>query len=748
METESILLIIIYLSVFLSFLWSFINTKKIFSIDPSKQNQSQIPITSEKSSLVISGKIELLIDIGKKISEGSQTYLKQQYKILIIFIIAFSIVVFFIVDIYGHPKKKFRIFASFSFIVGCVASTLCGYIGMRIAVASNFRTTFKAISSLEEAYSTALRGGTVMGFTSIGIGVFSLTSLLLIYRKIKDPSVKIGENNSYAILMESLAGFGLGGSAMALFGRIGGGIFTKAADIGADLVGKIEMGLAEDSPDNPATIADNVGDNVGDIAGMGSDLFGSFAEASCATLVLLANIQSLINDPVILFLPLLIFSAGIYASLITSIFSINFHKVDQGFKISKSLNFQLYLSTILTLIFSIGSIFILPTEWTQGHKHEEKQVNNYLVWICSSAGLVAGLLIGISTDYYTNYHYKPVRQLSISCSSGSALNIIQGLALGYFSTAIPVILISMTILLSVTLLNWLGVALAAVGMLSTLPIGLSIDCFGPIADNAGGISEMAGLGTIVRRRTDELDAAGNTTAAIGKGFAIGSASLVSLALYGAFLARNSNNSEMNLNDIKINNPWIISMFLFGAMIPYVFSAMTMNSVGIAASKIIEEILRQFKTRTKDQEPDYQSCVRICTKSSLTEMIAPGLLVILTPLFFGIFFHPLLVAGILPGVLVSGVQLAISMSNSGGAWDNCKKYIESGFFMNDKGEPKGKGSSEHTAAVVGDTVGDPLKDTSGPSLNILIKLMAVVSLVFAGGFTETSFFANFLKIKTN
>ncbi len=364
-------------------------------------------------------------------------------------------------------------------------------------------------------------------------------------------------------------------------------------------------------------------------------------------------------------------------------------------------------------------------------------------------GLVSGLFIGLSTDYYTSDAYQPVRDMAGSCTYGAAINVIYGLSLGYISTIIPVILITLTILISVSLLDMLGVALAAIGMLSTLPIGLAIDAYGPISDNAGGIAEMSEIGEDIRKITDALDAAGNTTAAVGKGFAIGSAALVSLALYGAFLTRANKFEKHKLNpeDIAIRSPWIFGSLLIGAMLPYAFSAMTMKSVGKAAKEMVEEVREQFKDpkiRSGEKEPDYQKCIKVSTKASIKEMIAPGMLVMLTPIFFGVFFHPILIAGLLPGALLSGVQLAISMSNTGGAWDNCKKYIESGRYVNENGEIKGKGSEEHKAAVIGDTIGDPLKDTSGPSLNILIKLMAIISLVFANGFENTSFLSRWIK----
>ena len=599
-----------------------------------------------------------------------------------------------------------------------------------------------------------------MGFSSVGLGLGILLSLMLIFIQFYKPSSGQNPQEEYAILMELIAGFGLGGSAMALFGRVGGGIYTKAADVGADLVGKVENDLNEDSPRNPATIADNVGDNVGDIAGMGSDLFGSFAESTCAALVLIASNPSLIIsqetgeiDENVLLFPLMISSMGIFACFLTSLFGIYFYKVNTFQRIQKALNIQLLLSTVITLVMLIPIVFMLPSEWSildQDQPSGTRLVKRYYAFVATAMGLVSGFLIGLSTDYYTSFAHKPVREMAVACTSGAAINVIYGLALGYMSTVVPVILISLTILVSAGMLGMFGVALGAIGMLSTLAIGLAIDAYGPISDNAGGIAEMSELGANIRDITDALDAAGNTTAAVGKGFAIGSAALVSLALYGAFITRASNpTNEHPIRNIRVTDPWIFCSLLIGAMLPFAFSAMTMKSVGFAAQEMVLEVRRQFQDRriiTGEIEPDYEKCIQVSTKASLREMIAPGMLVILTPIVLGMAFHPSVVAGLLPGALLSGVQMAISMSNTGGAWDNCKKFIESGNYVNANGEIKKKGSDEHKASVIGDTIGDPLKDTSGPSLNILIKLMAIISLVFAGGFDHTSWLAGFLNIQ--
>ena len=711
--------------------------------------------TDENKPLIDNEKLDMIQLIGDRIAKGANAFLFREYIIMVIFIGIFSVVILFVVDIYGQKTTKFRAYATIAFIIGSLTSILCGWLGMLIAVKSNYRTTYKATESLEAAFIVAYRAGCVMGFSSVGLALGILTALLLVYIKVANPTTQ----EDYVVLMELIAGYGLGGSSMALFGRVGGGIYTKAADVGADLVGKVEQGLNEDSPRNPATIADNVGDNVGDIAGMGSDLFGSFAESTCAALVLIASTPSIIVDTAgninenVLAFPLLISAAGIIGCLFSSIFGIYIYRVSDMERIQKALNLQLIISTVLTLLCMIPTIFVLPKEWTfpgTSLNAKPKHAKNYYAFIAPAMGCVGGLLIGISTDYYTSYSHTPVKEMAQACTSGPAINIIYGLALGYLSTIIPVILIALIILISITLLGMFGVALAAIGMLSTLAVGLAIDAYGPISDNAGGIAEMTQIGDDIREITDALDAAGNTTAAVGKGFAIGSAALVSLALYGAFITRSRNATNQHpIKSIEVTDPWIFCMLLIGAMLPYAFSAMTMKSVGAAAQEMVEEVRRQFQDQdivNGDKEPDYEECIRVSTDASLKEMILPGVLVMITPLFFGILFHPALVAGLLPGALLSGVQLAISMSNTGGAWDNCKKLIESGEYVNANGESKKKGSDEHKASVIGDTVGDPLKDTSGPSLNILVKLMAIISLVFAGGFDHTSFLAKPLNIQ--
>ncbi|KAH7434149.1 hypothetical protein KP509_06G002800 [Ceratopteris richardii] len=531
-------------------------------------------------------------------------------------------------------------------------------------------------------------------------------------------------------LFEAITGYGLGGSSVALFGRVGGGIYTKAADVGADLVGKVERNIPEDDPRNPAVIADNVGDNVGDIAGMGSDLFGSFAESSCAALVV-ASISSFgtSHDFTAMCFPLLISSMGIVVCLITTLFATDFYEIKEVNQIEPALKRQLIISTaLMTLGILLVCFLALPSSFTiYNLGSTPKVVKWWHLFFCVAVGLWAGLIIGYTTEYFTSNAYSPVQDVADSCRTGAATNIIFGLALGYKSVIIPIFAIAVAIYVSFALAVFYGIAVAALGMLSTIATGLAIDAYGPISDNAGGIAEMAGMSHHIRECTDALDAAGNTTAAIGKGFAIGSAALVSLALFGAYVSRAS------LTSVDVLSAKVFIGLIVGAMLPYWFSAMTMKSVGKAALSMVEEVRRQFNTIPGLMEginnPDYATCVKISTDASIKEMIPPGALVMVTPLVVGILFGVETLAGLLAGALVSGVQIAISASNTGGAWDNAKKYIEAGASEHARSLGP-KGSDAHKAAVICDTVGDPLKDTSGPSLNILIKLMAVESLVFA------------------
>ena len=520
--------------------------------------------------------------------------------------------------------------------------------------------------------------------------------------------------------MEMVAGFGLGGSTVALFGRVGGGIYTKAADVGADLVGKVEQGIPEDDPRNPAVIADNVGDNVGDIAGMGADLFGSCAEATCAALVIGATSAAITGSTSALYYPIIISAVGIPVCLITALFAKLSPQAESAEPVLKK---QLLISTLL-----MTAAMIVVTKLAMIDSFEINGVNvtNNDVLVSLITGLWSGLLIGYVTEYYTSHTYKPVREVAEASSSGPATNIIYGLALGYKSAVIPVVAIAVTIYLSWSLAGMYGIAIAALGMISTIGTGLTIDAYGPVSDNAGGIAEMSELGKEVRDRTDLLDAAGNTTAAIGKGFAIGSAVLTALALFAAFLVR------ADMHQLDLLSPLVFAGLLVGGVLPFLFTAQTMKGVGIAANAMIEEVRRQFREKpgilNGSEKPDYRACVDISTTAAIKQMIAPGLLVILTPLVVGYLFGVQALAGVIAGVLVSGLVMALSASNSGGNWDNAKKYIETGKLG-------GKGSETHKAAVVGDTVGDPFKDTSGPSINILMKLLAILSLVFAPFFVE-------------
>merc|ERR1712137_185749 len=562
-----------------------------------------------------------------------------------------------------------------------------------------------------------------MGFSLVGIGLLVFFVLILLFAQVYSPD-KMHEAKT---LYEVLAGYGLGGSCIAMFGRVGGGIYTKAADVGADLSGKNDYGLDEDDYRNPACIADNVGDNVGDIAGMGADLFGSFAESTCAALVLAASSPDLRGVWCGQMYPVLVSSVGIVVGVLTLLVQGTLYKVKDMPDVEKALKGNLVISTVLmTPVVIFLSKWCLPEVFSMGAGYEEVKW-----WYCSVSimlGLWSGLIIGYVTEYYTSHSYTPVREIAETQKQSAATGIIYGLALGYLSCIIPVLSLGITVLVAHTLAGMFGVALSALGMLGTMTMGLTIDAYGPISDNAGGIAEMSGLPETVRGLTDCLDAAGNTTAAIGKGFAIGSAALVSLALFGAFTVR------AKVTSVDILDPWVFTGLLFGAMMPYAFAAMTMKSVGKAANEMVKECLEQFpKIMNEGATPDYEKCIRISTQASLKEMIAPGALVIFSPLVAGLGFGKNTCAGLLSGALVSSVQLAISMSNTGGAWDNSKKYISAGGL----GAEFRKGSEAHKNSVTGDTVGDPLKDTSGPALNIVMKLTAILSLVFGSAIESYS-----------
>ena len=615
-------------------------------------------------------------EIAAFIHEGARAFLTAEYKILIVFV-----AVLFILIGVGIGNWVTAV----CFLVGALFSTVAGYIGMNVATKANVRTAAAAKDSgMNKALSIAFSGGAVMGMAVVGFGLFGAG---VIYALTKNPDV--------------LSGFSLGASSIALFARVGGGIYTKAADVGADLVGKVEAGIPEDDPRNPAVIADNVGDNVGDVAGMGADLFESYV-GSLVSAITLGVVYAKESGAIF---PLVIAALGVLASVI-GCFVV---KGDENSSPHKALKYGSYSAAIVVMI---GSL-ILSKVFFNGFKEA----------IAIIFGLIVGLLIGVITEVYTSGDYGFVKKIAQQSETGPATTVISGIAVGMQSTAVPIILIAIGIIGAYSFSGLYGIALAAVGMLSTTGITVAVDAYGPIADNAGGIAEMSGLPSEVRNITDKLDAVGNTTAAMGKGFAIGSAALTALALFVSYAqAVGLFESGINLLDYKV----IVGMFV-GGMLPFLFSAFTMDSVSKAAYKMIEEVRRQFKTIPGILEgkgkPDYTSCVAISTQAALKEMLLPGVMAVLAPLFIGVVLGPAALGGLLGGALVTGVMLAIFMSNSGGAWDNAKKYIEDG-------NHGGKGSEAHRAAVVGDTVGDPFKDTSGPSINILIKLMTIVSLVFA------------------
>jgi K(+)-stimulated pyrophosphate-energized sodium pump len=655
---------------------------------------------------------EKMQDLSKAIREGSMAFLHSEYKVLIIFVAIVAALLFIASFIEG---SNIQVGLSVAFVIGALLSALSGNIGMRMATMANSRTAEGTKNSLAKGLSIAFSSGAVMGMCVVGLGVLGVFILFFLFIQLFSFDVITSTN--------MLFGFGFGASSIALFARVGGGIYTKAADVGADLVGKVEAGIPEDDPRNPAVIADQVGDNVGDVAGMGADLFESYVDSLIATMALAAISMAAIlqvgssqqlgelvltaeNINAAIWLPLVLAALGILSSIVGTLIVV----IGKGTNIYGALRNSLYVAAIITAVLSAIATWYL--------------INDLNPFYAILSGLGAGLVIGFSTEYYTSEKRKPVQTIADASKTGPATVIIQGLQVGMISTIIPVIAVAAAMLAAYYFADFYGVAISAVGMLSILGVSLATDCYGPVADNAQGISEMAGMGKEVRENTEKLDAVGNTTAAMGKGFAIGSAAITALALIFTYI---TTADEMGYTlSLDLADPKVVVGIFIGAMLPFVFTALTMGAVGKAAYQMVEEVRRQFKELgllTSDKnKPDYKGCVAISTKQALREMILPSLLAVISPIIVGIILKPEGLGGLLVGSIATGFLLAVFLANSGGAWDNAKKYIEAGNLG-------GKGSAAHKATVIGDTVGDPFKDTSGPSLNILIKLMSIVSLVF-------------------
>ncbi len=628
-------------------------------------------------------------EIAAAIHQGAMAFLNREYRTLVVFVVALTAIIIFTG---AFAPDKMNPWTALAFVSGALCSVLAGYFGMQVATKANVRTANAAQKGMNQALDIAFSGGAVMGLCVVGLGMIGVGAMWYLFG---DPNI--------------VNGFALGASSIALFARVGGGIYTKAADVGADLVGKVEAGIPEDDPRNPAVIADNVGDNVGDVAGMGADLFESYVGSVVAAMAIAVVDQAI--DPKLAVLPLLIAAGGIIASIIGT----RFVRGDEKSDPAKALRMG---------TFAAGGITILVTGLISFLGY-----GTHVYFTATVAGLVAGIVIGLITEYYTSSDQPPVQGIAQASETGPATNIIAGLAVGMKSTGWPIIVIGIATIVSYMVGDTIGqglfaVSLAAVGMLATTGMTVAVDAYGPIADNAGGIAEMSHLGKEIRSITDKLDSVGNTTAAMGKGFAIGSAALTALALFGAFA------TASGLGKVSLTDPKLIVGLFIGGMLPYLFGAMTMSAVGRAAMQMVDEVRRQFREipglMEGDGKPDYARCVEISTGAALKEMVVPGIMAVVAPLAVGYVMGVEALGGMLAGSLVTGVLLAIQMANSGGAWDNAKKYIEGGAHG-------GKGSGPHKAAVVGDTVGDPFKDTSGPSLNILIKLMTIVSLVFASTF---------------
>ena len=696
---------------------------------------------------------ELMQRIGKNIADGAMAFLKAEYKVLAIFVLVVAV----ILGLTADPATS-SIMIAVAFVLGAICSALAGFIGMNVATKANIRTTQAARTSLSKALGVAFDGGAVMGLGVVGLGLLGLGLLFFLFNGMFVGDLVAADEASAATTQAAvlrvitvITGFSFGASSIALFARVGGGIYTKAADVGADLVGKVEAGIPEDHPLNPATIADNVGDNVGDVAGMGADLFESYVGSIIGTMVIGAAFMVLpefygsdLNGLNGVLLPLVVAGIGIIASIIGTFFV----RVKEGGDPQKALNAGELIAAVIMLVGTFFAVTtLMPASWTAGGV----VYTNMGIFYAILFGLVSGLGIGYITEYYTGTGTKPVQGIVDQSLTGAATNIISGLAVGMRSTAYPIIVLCAAIIGSYYFAGLYGIGIAAVGMLANTGIQLAVDAYGPISDNAGGIAEMAGLPSEVRERTDKLDAVGNTTAAIGKGFAIGSAALTALVLFAAFM------TTAQITTIDIANPYVTAGLFLGAMLPFLFSAFSMEAVGRAANDMIQEVRRQFKEipelraaldvmkragddpstysaadlatfNAADGKADYEKCVEISTKASIREMVMPGLIAVITPVVVGFAGGAEMLGGLLAGVTSAGVMMAIFQSNAGGAWDNAKKMFEEGASV--QGTIFHKGSDPHKAAVVGDTVGDPFKDTSGPSLNILLKLMAVVSLVIA------------------